>query len=797
MSLSSGQRLGPYEVVALLGAGGMGEVYRARDPRLERTVAIKVLPPELAQSEAYRQRFQREARAASALSHPNIAHIYDVGEQDGTHFIAMEYVEGESLRALVSRGPLDPDRVAEVGIQMASALEEAHARGIVHRDIKSANAVITAQGKVKVLDFGLARQIREGASQLDSGFSTEAHTQAGVVLGTVPYMSPEQALGQPVDARTDIFSLGVVLYELATGRLPFAGDTANQTIDRICHATPEPITGLNRKVPEALERIVAKCLEKDRERRYATAKDLQVDMRNLQRDRGAGAGPSTGVPRGRTRRLAVAGGVAAVLGLALLGLALRAWLWPGRSAIESIAVLPFQNMTGNPELEYLSTGLTESLINSLAQLPGLKVTSRDSAFAFKDGQKDLGAIAAKLGVRALLLGRLAQQGKELSLSAELVEPRDQRQLWGERYRLGADDAPKVQDEMARTISRTVSPRLFGGDKPAPREASVDSEAYRLFLKGRMLLAGTPDELQQATDRFQQAIEREPLYAAAHAGLAESYALQAYLFSENRQEMVRKARAAVKRALEISPDLAEALAVSGLIRLYFDWDLPGAEADLKRALEKNPSSSMAYEEYTNVLVARGEPEKSLTVALRAKELDPLSVLPTHQVGITYMKLGRFEEAAQEFKEAQQIRPSWLWGYIKRGKALAHLGRCPEALAEEARGEEILGAREQESAWSWIAFVHAKCGREDRARDYLKRMEELERRRFVDPLPIAIVHAGLGDEGRVLERLEQAYRVRSPQMFFVSNFPRFYSIESLATDPRFQDLCRRVLPAQAAS
>jgi TolB-like protein/Tfp pilus assembly protein PilF/predicted Ser/Thr protein kinase len=792
MSIAAGQRLGPFEVLARLGAGGMGEVYRARDTRLERTVAIKVLPPELAQSEAYRLRFQREAKAASALSHPNIAHIYDVGEQDGIHFIAMEFVEGENLRAMLARGPLDADRVAEVGIQMASALEEAHRRGIVHRDIKPANAVISAQGQVKVLDFGLARQLQDGGTAIDSAMSTEAHTQAGVVLGTLPYMSPEQALGQPVDPRTDIFSLGVVLYELATGKLPFAGDTANQTIDCICHANPPPITDLSKKAPEALQRIVAKCLEKDRERRYATAKDLQVDLRNLQRDRGSGA--RVAAPRARGRRVAVTIGLAA---LVLFGLALRAWLVPSRTSIESIAVLPFQNLTGNPELEYLSTGLTESLINSLAQLPGLKVTSRASAFAFKDGQTELGEIAGKLGVRALLLGRLAQQGKELSLSAELVEPRDRRQLWGERYQLGTDDAPKVEDALARTISRTISPRLSGGSAPEVAEKRIDPEAHRLFLKGRLFLAGTPDELQQATDHFQRALEREPLYAAAHAALAESWATRAFLFSENRDENVRKARASVKRALEISPDQAEPLAVSGMIRLYFDWDLPGAEGDLKRALERNPSSAMAYEEYTNVLTAQGQTEESLEVARRAKELDPLSVLPTHQLGITYMTLGRFEEAAAEFKEAQQIRPTWLWGYIKRGKALAHLGRCPEGLAEEARAEEILGTREHETAWSWIAFVYGKCGRPERGREYLRRLEELERRRFVDPIALAIVHAGLGDEGGALERLEQAYRARSPWMFTVSTFPRFYSLESLAANVKFQELCRRVLPESGAS
>jgi serine/threonine protein kinase/Tfp pilus assembly protein PilF len=770
----------------------MGEVYRAQDPRLDRSVAIKVLAPELAQNESYRQRFQREARAASALSHPNIAHVYDVGEQDGTHFIAMEFVEGESLRALVSRGALRPEQVADLGLQMAAALEGAHSRGIVHRDIKPANAVVSAKGQLKVLDFGLARQSREGAASTDSELSTEAQTRPGVVMGTVPYMSPEQALGQPVDARTDIFSLGVVLYELATGRLPFAGDTANQTIDRICHATPEPIASLNRRVPEALGRIVTKCLEKDRERRYATASDLAVDLRNLRRD-GEGAAVSAARPAWRGPRLAVAAGLVA-LPLGLSGLALHSWLSRGRAAIESIAVLPFQNTTGDPEVEYLSTGLTEALINNLARLPGLKVTSRTSAFAFTDRQQDLGGVSRQLGVRALLLGRLAQQGDGLSLSAELVDARESRQLWGQRYRLDADTS-RLEEEMARTISRTLRPQLSGATPRERREAPIDPEAYRLYLKGRLFLAGTPDELEQARGHFQRAIEREPLYAAAHAGLAEAYAIHAYLLSEDREERVRKARAAIQRALEIAPELAEALAVSGLIRLYFDWDLPGAEADLKRALEKNPSSAMAYEEYTNVLTAQGQLEKSLSVALRAKELDPLSVLPTHQLGITYMTLGRFEEAAREFHEAQQLRPNWLWGYIKRGKALAHLGRCDEALSEEARAEEILGAREHESAWSWIAFVYAKCGRQDRARDYLRRMQQLESGRFVDPLSIAIVHAALGEQERVLERLEQAYRARSPWLFFVGRFPGFYSIESLADDPRFQELSRRVLPTRA--
>ncbi|HYN05680.1 MAG TPA: serine/threonine-protein kinase, partial [Vicinamibacteria bacterium] len=432
MALPVGHRLGPYEIEAPLGAGGMGEVYKARDVRLDRTVAVKILPPELAVDERYRQRFEREARAASALSHPHIAHVYDVGEQDGTHFIAMEYVEGENLRQLVSRGPVDVDRVVELGAQMASALEEAHARGVVHRDIKSANAVVTPKGQVKVLDFGLARRDREGAGLLDSEQVTEAKTQAGVVVGTVPYMSPEQALGKDLDARTDLFSLGVVLYELATGRLPFVGNTATQTIDQICHATPVELGASRKDVPAELERVVRKCLEKDRERRYASARDLVVDLRNLQRDRASGSSPVAVSPRRGGRRLLVLGAAGLLVALAV-GAGLLYRLGARGSAIGSVAVLPFENATGDPGNEYLSDGISESLINKLSSLPGLRVISRTSAFAFKGKELGPGEIGRTLGVDALLLGTLAQRGASLAITAELVSVRDDRQLWGEKY----------------------------------------------------------------------------------------------------------------------------------------------------------------------------------------------------------------------------------------------------------------------------------------------------------------------------------------------------------------------------
>ena len=680
MGLTAGHRLGPYEVIAPLGAGGMGEVYRARDARLDRTVAVKILPPELAVDERYRQRFEREARAASALSHPHIAHVYDVGEQDGTHFIAMEYVEGENLRELVTRGPLDVDRVVEIGAQMASALEEAHGRGVVHRDIKSANAVVTPKGQVKVLDFGLARRDRDGAGPLDSEQVTEARTQAGVVVGTVPYMSPEQALGKDLDARTDLFSLGVVLYELATGRLPFVGNTATQTIDQICHATPVELGASRKGVPAELERIVRKCLEKDRERRYASARDLVVDLRNLQRDRATGTGPVAVAPRRGTRRLLVLG-AAGLLAVVAVGAGLLYRASARGGAVGSVAVLPFENATGDPGNEYLSDGISESLINKLSSLPGLRVISRTSAFAFKGKKLGPAEIGRTLGVDALLLGSLAQRGASLAITAELVSVRDDRQLWGEKYTRSADDVLQVEGEIAATIARTLRRQLSGEEQQKlARGATADPEAYRLYLKGRDFAAGTVVEMDKSVDYLQQAAVRAPDFALAHARLAEAYTRQAFLRGSGRAEPASKARAAVARALELDPDLAEARAALGSVLFYFEWDWAGAEAEFKRALALNPGSQTVQEEYGNFLIAMGRLDEGLAHSREASLLDPLSVGPIHDIGINFMARGDFEQSAASFRRAIEIDPNWTWGYIKLARALALGKKCPEAMAQ---------------------------------------------------------------------------------------------------------------------
>ena len=788
MKLVAGRRLGPYEILGPIGAGGMGEVYRARDSRLDRTIAVKVLPAELAVDEVYRQRFEREARAASALNHPHIAHVYDVGVDEGTHYIAMEYVEGENLRELLSRGPIDVERIVDLGQQMASALEEAHSRGIVHRDIKSANAVVSPNGQVKLLDFGLARKTLDGAAALDSRIETEARTRAGLVVGTVPYMSPEQALGKEVDQRTDLFSLGVVLYELAVGRLPFVGDTATQTIDKICHEAPEPISTSRADVPAELERVVRKCLEKDRDCRYATARDLLVDLRNLQRDRASGTGPRTAPgPRGG-RRLFLVG--AAVL-VAVVAVVAGVLYWKVRrgASIASVAVLPFENATGDPAIEYLSDGISESLINKLSSLPGLRVISRNSAFAFKGKKLGPAEIGRKLGVDALLLGSLAQRGASLAITAELVSVRDDTQLWGEKYSRRADDVLQVEGEIATTIARTLRRQLSGEEtKKLARAATDDPEAYRLYLRGRDFLVGNQQEMDKSVDFFQQAVAKAPEYALAHAGLAEAYTRQSFLRASGREEPLRKARAAVNRALELDPDLAEAHTALGLVRFYFEWDWAGAEAEFRRAIELNPGSRASQEEYGWFLTATGRLDEGLAYSREAARLDPLSVGPVHDIAINHMVRGDLDQAAATFRRAIDIDPNWTWGYVKLGRTLAMQGKCPEALAQAEVAERRIAGGSAPLSRAWLGATYAICGEPVRARQKLEELHALSKERYVDPSTYADIHASLGEVDEALRWYEKAWEDRTPNMAYAAIGARIN--RRLAGLPRYEAIVRRM-------
>lgn len=757
MPLEIGTRLGPYEIVAPLGEGGMGDVYRAQDVRLGRTVAVKVLPLALAADEDTRSRFRREARAASAINHVNVAHIYDVGEEDGHHFIAMEYVDGEPLSRVIEKGPLSSERVVDIGLRIAEALEAAHAQGVIHRDIKAANVVTAGNGQVKVLDFGLARRT-SGDGSVDTRSLSKTLTQVGVIVGTVPYMSPEQALGQPVDGRTDIFSLGVVLYEMATGARPFDGSSHVETMHRICHVEPESVSGRGVDVPQGLASVIDKCLAKDPEARYTTAAELAADLRSL----AAGAAPTATVTAPRASN--------------------------GRS-IDSIAVLPFENGSNDEEVDYLCDGLTESLINTLARLPGLKVISRNSVFTFKGKQSEPREVSRALGVRAILMGRMVQRGSNLAISAELIDAPEDRQLWGGRFNRPADDLLAVETEMANTITEKLSLELSGAAaKQVATRPTTQPAAYRAYLRGKHFLEGTAADMDRALEMFREAAEADPDFALAHAAIGDAYLLRSLHGTIHPDEALREASRAVARAKEIDPDLPQVRMVAGNIALLYEWDWEKADTEFRMALALAPNDSHTHMEYALLLWCYGDFDRALVHAKKAVDLDPLSRLPMHHVGYSYLGNRQFKEAIEAFDRTLEVHTDWVWGNTKKAMALAYDGQHEAALKSAARAEELI-ARGGETPLlrAWLGVIYAKCGETAKAREALASMQATAEKQYVDPVELAEIFTALGEYDQALAMLERGYAERSPTMVWVTVL---FIFDPLRDEPRFQAIIKNL-------
>jgi serine/threonine protein kinase/Flp pilus assembly protein TadD len=789
-----GKLVSHYRILEPIGRGGMGVVYKAEDLKLGRLVALKLLPDFLARDPQALRRFEREARAASALNHPNICTVYEIDEAAGVHFIAIELLEGETLKQRMARSRFPTTEILRIGIEISEALEAAHSAGIIHRDIKPSNVFLTRRGLVKVLDFGVAKRVGPELIEQSSNFSFsltskfEADlTNTGTLIGTTAYMSPEQVNKQAVDTRTDLFSLGAVLYEMTTGQKPFPGTDLSSVIRAVQQQRPIPVEQLNPEARSGLNRIIDKTLQKDRLSRYQRAAELQVDLRALQVRLHARAARR----RALLVPLALIAVFAVLLTISLRNTRIHEWI-SGRPStnnhrtLKSLAVLPFENKTGNSDQDYFVDGMTEALIADLTRFNSLRVISSASSRQYKGTLKKLPEIAGELNIEAAVVGSVVRAGNRVRINAQLVDAMNDRTLWAGNYDHDLQDVLKLQNELATSIAQEIAGKFMVQDQSrmSGKAQTVKPEAYEAYLKGRYLAAKESGEaFEKAIEYFQKSIDLDPTYAEAYSGLGELYAFMAYTRRVHSTEAWLKSEALIAKSLELDPESSSAHALSGMIKLQFRCDRAGAEKELNRALELNPNDMHALDYHSYYLLEMGRTDEAIAEKKRVLEHDPVSVGTSAELGgVYYLTAGRVDEAIEQLQKSLELDPNFPPTLARLGQAYADKGEYDRAVIEF---KQAIAVDKIPNRVGKLGDVYARWGKKEESLEVVRELKGMSKQRYVSPTLIARIYARLGETDQALSWLEKATKEDGPD----ASDPGF---DSLRSDPRFKVVEARLKP-----
>jgi serine/threonine-protein kinase len=794
------QTLSHYTILEKLGEGGMGVVYKAHDTKLDRFVAMKSLPSHLIADEAENARFLQEAKAASALNHPNVCTIYDIKEENNQQFIVMEFVDGTTIKQKLPIQKLQD--TLTYALQIGDALYEAHSKGIVHRDIKCENIMVNSKNQIKVMDFGLAKL--KGSLKLAKTSST---------VGTLAYMAPEQIQGGEVDARSDIFSFGVVLFEMLTGHMPFRGDHAAGMMYSILNEEPESVQKTRQDISTDIDRIIHRALEKDPEDRYQHVDDMVSELRRLQKqswrisrttlgeipsrlsdgmipetqpiDPALSGAKTSGQSEKQTRRFVWLGTILLVLVAGTIG---YVSFFGKHQSIDSLAVLPFQNVGADPNTEYLSDGITESLINTLSQLSNLTVMSRSSVFHFKGKEVDPQKAGKELGVKAVLVGRVTQRGDDLQISTELVDVSNNSHIWGEQYNKKLSDILTVQEEISKEMSQQLSLKLVGEDeKKLTKHSTENTEAYQLYLKGRFHWnKRKADDLQKAVEYFNRAIEKDPNFALAYAGLASTYALLPEYSNLPAKDFNPKTETAARKALELDGTLAEPHAALGLIKFHYQWDWEGADRAFKRAIELDPNYPTNHHWYCISLEEQGKLEEALSEIKRAQELDPLSLIINVNVGVALFYMQRYDQAIEQYNKVLELDPNFPLGHQNLGVLYARQGKFDEAITELQKARQIVGPKSP-YALGDLGYIYARAGKKDEAIKSLNQLLEFLKQGYTLSVEIAYVYAELGNKDKAFAWLEKGYNEQNSNLGYLKIEPVW---DNLRSDSRYTAMLKKI-------